>query len=137
MYELDHTAQHLDIRLQEIGPGRARMTMRVSEPMVNGLGLCHGGYIFTLADTAMAYASNSYNRVAVAHTASITFTASGRAGELLTAIAEERHRKGRSGIYDVTVSGEDGRTVALFHGITQTTKGEIVPGLDAGDGGTE
>lgn len=129
MYERDHAARALGIELAEIRPGFARMTMTVRDDMVNGHDICHGGFTFTLADTTLAYASNSYNAVAVAQTATITFTSPGRRGEILTAVSEERSHGGRTGIYDVAVSGEDGRAVAHFRGITQRIKGEVVAGL--------
>jgi len=133
MYERDTAARANGIELVSVAPGRARMRMAVRPDMVNGLGLCHGGHIFLLADTCLAYASNAYNAVAVAQTASITFVASGRAGEMLDAEAKERARSGRTRLFDVTVTGGDGRTVALFNGMTRRLKDEVVPGLGIGE----
>ena len=129
MWSRDVAAQHLGIRLEWVRLGASEMTMTVRAEMSNGHGICHGGYIFTLADTCMAYAGNSRNAVSVAQTASITYVAPGKLGERLTATAEERSHSGRTGIYDVAVRGEDGRIVAVFRGITQRIKGEVAPGL--------
>ena len=129
MYARDHAARASGIELLEVGPGHARMRMAVRDDMANGLDTCHGGHIFLLADTCMAYACNAYNAVAMAQTASITFVAPGRRGEVLTAAATESALAGRTGVYDVTVSGGDGRTVAVFRGVTQRIRGEVVPGL--------
>lgn len=126
MYANDKAAQALGIRLEHVGEGRADMSMLVRDDMVNGHDVCHGGLTFTLADTAMAYASNSYNQVALAQTASIQFTAPGRRGERLTAVAREAFGEGRTGIYDIAVTGEDGRTIALFRGSTRKVRGRIV-----------
>lgn len=126
MYESDRTARALGIELEHVAAGEARLAMRVRDDMVNGHDVCHGGLTFTLADTAMAYASNSYNRVALAQIATIQFTAPGRRGERLVAEASESFGEGRTGIYDVVVRGEDGRTIALFRGTTRQVRGEIV-----------
>ena len=106
--------------------------MTVRDDMVQGHATCHGGIVFTLADTAFAYACNAYNRVTVALGAEITFVAPARAGEVLIATARERSRTGRTGIYDVEVTNGDGALVALFRG-TSTRRGEVVaPAIDAG-----
>src|SRR3546814_10031627 len=122
MWSRDVAAQHLGMRLEWVRQGASQMTMTVRGEMSNGHGICHGGYIFTLADTCMAYAGNSRNAISVAQTASITYVAPGRLGETLTATAEERSHAGRTGIYDVTVRGEDGRAIAVFRGITPRIK---------------
>ncbi|HSV28548.1 MAG TPA: hydroxyphenylacetyl-CoA thioesterase PaaI, partial [Candidatus Omnitrophota bacterium] len=101
-------------------------SMTVTEPMLNGLGLCHGGFTYKLADDAFAYACNSHNRNAVALSCSITYPAAARLGDRLTAIAEERHRKGRNGTYDVTVTNQDGEVVALFRGHCRVIEGSVV-----------
>ena len=88
-----------------------------------GHGIAHGGYIFPLADSAFAFACNSYNQLAVAQQNQISYLAPGKAGERLHAAAREQSRTGRSGVYDVTVTGEDGRTIALFRGLSRTIKG--------------
>ena len=96
-----------------------------AEHHLNGHRICHGGYIFTLADSAFAFACNSYNQVTVAQQNSITYVNSGQPGERLTARAVESARNGRSGVYDVVVTGGDGRNVALFRGLSRTIKGQI------------
>jgi acyl-CoA thioesterase len=101
--------------------------------MVNGLGVCHGGFIFTLADSAMAFASNSYNERALAQLGSVTFLRPGRLGETLTAVAEERARAGRTGVYDVRISGSDGGVVAEFRGHTRMIGQKFFEG-ETGDG---
>jgi len=133
MWSRDVAAQRLGMRLEWVKLGESEMTMVVREEMANGHGMCHGGYIFTFADTCMAYAGNSRNAVSVAQTATITYVAAGRLGERLTATAEERSHAGRTGIYDVTVRGEDGRIVAVFRGVCQRIKGEVAPGLGVVD----
>ena len=112
------------MRLEDIAPGRARFSFVVTEMMVNSHGICHGGFIFALADSAMAFAANSHGEHAVAQHCSITYVRPGRLGETLTAEAVERTRAGRSGIYDVRVSGADGTVVAEFRGHSRTIGGK-------------
>jgi acyl-CoA thioesterase len=126
MYGDDVAARHLGIEIATVAPGFARLTMHVRPEFVNGLDVCHGGYIFLLADTAFAYACNSHNQHTVAAGASIEFLAPARAGELLVAEACEQHREGRTGLYDVRVSAPDGRAIALFRGKSATLKGQFV-----------
>ena len=116
MYDADLASQRLGIVISEIGPGRATATMTVNENMVNGHGIGHGGYVFTIADTAFAFACNTYNERTVAAGADINFLAPVNAGDKLSATAVERSRRGRSGIYDVTVRTADGTVVAEFRG---------------------
>jgi acyl-CoA thioesterase len=106
MFEADVASRTLGIDLVEVGAGRATATMRLTEQMVNGHGIAHGGYLFLLADTTFACACNSHGPVAVAAGAEISFVSPGRLGDLLVAVAEERTRYGRNGIYDVTVYRE-------------------------------
>lgn len=120
MYADDLASQRLGIAIEVIGPGEVEATMAVREDMVNGHAICHGGYIFTLADTAFAFACNAYDRVTVAGGASIEFLAPARAGDRLRARANEVHRKGRSGVYDVRVSDSQDRLVAVFRGRSVT-----------------
>ncbi len=129
MYERDRAALSLGIELVDIGPGRARMRMEVRGDMLNSHGACHGGLVFTLADCAFAYACNARNEATVALSCAISFTSAARQGEALTAIAEERHRQGRTGVYDISVSGQDGRTVAMFRGNSYRVRGAAVPDL--------
>lgn len=112
------------MRLECIAPGRARLSLAVTDAMANGHGICHGGFIFTLADSAMAFAANQRGDADVAQHASITFLRPGRVGETLVAEATERTRADRSGIYDVRVSTTDGALVAEFRGHTRTLRTE-------------
>lgn len=130
MYARDRAAQDLGITVDAIQPGIAACRMRVRDDMVQGHGTCHGGIVFTLADTAFAYACNAYNRVTVALNAEIAFLAPARVGEVLTATARERSRAGRTGVYDVEVRSGEGALVALFRGTSYETRGEVVaPGV--------
>ena len=116
LYARDAASQALGIALEEIRPGYARMKMTVRADMVNGHDLAHGGLIFTLADSTFAFACNSHNHVTVAQGATIEFLAPGRLGDVLTAEGRERHSSGRTGVYDIAVTNQDGRTIALFRG---------------------
>jgi acyl-CoA thioesterase len=126
MWAQDEASRALGMAIAEIAPGAATLTMTVTETMVNGHGLCHGGYIFTLADSAFAFACNTHNQRAVAQNCSITYVAPGRLGDRLTARCREVSRGGRSGIYDVTVMRADGEVVAEFRGLSRTVKGTLV-----------
>ena len=126
MYARDRAAQMLGIDVVEIAPGHAKCTMTVRDDMLNGHDICHGGIVFTLADTAFAYACNSRNERAVALQCSISFAAPARAGERLSAVAEERAAGGRTGTYDVTVLGPDGTPIALFRGTNYRISGTLV-----------
>ena len=116
LYARDSASQALGITLEEIRPGYARMKMTVRDDMVNGHDLAHGGLIFTLADSTFAFACNSHNHVTVAQGATIEFLAPGRRGDVLTAEGREQYASGRTGVYDITVTAADGRTIALFRG---------------------
>jgi acyl-CoA thioesterase len=126
MYANDHASQALGIVLEEVRPGYARMRMTVRADMVNGHELCHGGLIFTLADSTFAFACNSHNRVTVAQGAAIEFLAPGRLGDVLTAVGEERHRRGRNGVYDIAVTNQHGERIALFRGRSFRIAGQLV-----------
>jgi acyl-CoA thioesterase len=115
MMASDAASRMFGIELLDYGEGWARVRLAVRDDMVNGHGICHGGVIFSLADTAFACACNSWGPVTVAAGADITFVAPGRTGDLLTAEARVRARYGRSGIYDVTVT-RDGEPIAEFRG---------------------
>ena len=125
MYEQDRASQALGMRILEVSPGYARLAMKVREDMVNGHQLCHGGLIFTLADSAFAFACNTYDLVTVASAASVEFLLAARLGDELTAIAEERSRSKRTGIYDVTIRNSQGECVALFRGRSHQLGGRI------------
>ena len=127
MFARDTASRSLGMKITKILPGMAILTMPVTDRMINGAGICHGGYIFTLADSAFAFACNSYNRLTVAQQNQITYIAPGQPGELLTATATETALNGRSGVYDVMVTGTDGRTVATMRGLSRTIKGHLFP----------
>ena len=127
----DRVFIHYAMRALEVGPGRCVLEMDVREDMLNGHGVCHGGVLFALADTAFAVACNSHNRVALAAGAEVSFVAPARVGERLRAEASERVVRKRTGIYDVTVTGQDGRLVALFRGRAHRLDVKVVDGLPA------
>lgn len=124
MWATDAASQWLGMSLDSVGPGTATMSFTVQDHHLNGHHICHGGYIFTLADSAFAFACNSYNQVTVAQENSITYLTPGQPGERLTATAVESARTGRSGVYDIIVTGADDRKVALFRGLSRTIKGQ-------------
>jgi acyl-CoA thioesterase len=119
MWSEDSATSSLGITLDHVAPGTARLSMDVAPHMVNGHNMCHGGYIFTLADSAFAFACNTHNRRAVAAHCAITYLRPARLGARLTATATERSRFGRSGITDVTVTDETGATIAEFRGTSR------------------
>jgi acyl-CoA thioesterase len=125
MYANDHATRALGMRIERVAPGSAELTMPVSETMLNGHEICHGGYIFLLADSTFAYACNSYNRNTVAQGCSIDYLAPARAGDLLRARGVERSRTGRTGVYDIEVTNGT-TTVALFRGKSYRIDGTIV-----------
>ncbi|MTJ83635.1 MAG: hydroxyphenylacetyl-CoA thioesterase PaaI [Telmatospirillum sp.] len=123
----DLAARSLGITLAEIRPGYARCVMTVRADMLNGHRTLHGGMSFALADTAFACACNARNRTTVAAGCDIVFPAAGRLGDTLIAEAVERHLAGRSGVYDVTITNQDGTVLALFRGRSRQIKGIIIP----------
>lgn len=125
MYANDVAAKALGITLMQVAPGEATMQMRVRDDMLNGHSICHGGLIFTLADTAFAYACNSYNKVTVAAGCSIEFLKAGQAHDTLTAQAKEQLLQGRHGIYDITVKNGKGEVIALFRGKSAQIQGSV------------
>ncbi len=132
MWADDEASRGLGIELISVGPGRSEVALTVAKRHVNGHNICHGGFIFTLSDSAFAFACNTYNQRTVAQHCAITFLVAGKLGDRLTARAAERHRAGRSGIYDITVTRQDGTVIAEFRGHSRTIEGELVPGLKAG-----
>jgi len=122
----DRCSAWLGMKLEEVRPGYARVSMTVTGNMVNGHDLCHGGMIFTLADTAFAYACNSHNQRAVAAGCSIEFLAPAHLDDVLTAEGVEVAHVGRSGVYDMTVKNQNGHLVAVFRGKAATIKGKLV-----------
>ncbi len=133
MFGNDRASQALGMTILEVSAGRAVVTMDVGPDMVNGLNVCHGGLIFTLADSAMAFSSNSSNRFAIATNAEIDWINPGRLGATLTATATEQHQRGRTAITDVVVTDETGEVIALFRGRTRQIDGQHLPeqGADA------
>ena len=126
LYRRDHASQALGIALLTAAPGRASVTMAVREDMLNGHGSCHGGFIFALADSAFAFACNSYNHNTVAAGARIDYVAPARSGDQLTAVASELAGTGRTGLYDVTVQNQHGTTLALFRGNSHRISGSLI-----------
>ena len=126
MYARDPATQAMGIALTEIRPGYARMTMTIRADMLNGHDTCHGGYIFALADSTFAFACNSHNQNTVASGCTIDYLAPGLLGDVLTAEGIEQSLAGRTGVYDILVTNQDGRRVALFRGRSYRIKGEVV-----------
>jgi len=126
MWKDDSASSGLGMTIVDIGPGRATLTMTVQPHMVNGQRIAHGGFIFTLADSAMAFACNSYNEKAVASHGDITFIRPGKLGDSLVAVAREISRSRRSGIYDVRVTVGD-EVIAEFRGHSRTIGGTWLP----------
>lgn len=124
MWARDDASQWLGCSLDAVAPGSATLSMTVETHHTNGHDICHGGYIFTLADSAFAFACNSYNQIVVAQHNSITFVAPGALGDRLTAVAREVARFGRSGIYDVRVENQNGKVIAEFHGNSRVIGGK-------------
>jgi acyl-CoA thioesterase len=121
MYEADLASRHLGIQLDHVAPGQATARMVIRDTMINGHNICHGGYVFLLADTAFAFACNTYGPVTVAAACDIAFLGPAHLGDELIAQATERHRAGRSGIYDVTVRRAN-TVIAEFRGHSRTIR---------------
>ncbi len=130
MWAEDQASRGLGMELISVGPGRAELSMTVTDRMVNGHKICHGGFIFTLADSTFAFACNTYNQRTVAQQCAVTFITAGKLGDRLTARGLEVNRRGRSGIYDITVTRQDGAVIAEFRGHSRTIEGELIPNLD-------
>jgi acyl-CoA thioesterase len=126
MFESDQASQHMGMRIEHMGPGSARVSMIVRRDMLNGVGTCHGGLIFMLADSAFAFSCNSHNELSVAAGCSIEFLRPGKEGDVLIAEASEQTRSGRTGVYDITVRNQLGETIALFRGKSHTFKDRTV-----------
>jgi len=126
MFARDRASQAMGMRISKVGPGRAELTMTVRADMLNGHATCHGGFIFTLADSAFAFACNSANLTTVASGCSIDFITPAREDDVLTAIGQERSLSGRTGVYDIEVRNQHGETVALFRGKSHRVKGHII-----------
>jgi acyl-CoA thioesterase len=128
LYARDRASQSLGIRLCAVRPGWARAVMQVRDDMTNGHGVCHGGIVFALADSAFAFSCNSYNEATVAAAASIDFLAPAHAGDELTAEAVELWRTRRNGIYEITVTNQRAERVALFRGRSYRIDGTVTSG---------
>ena len=128
MWRDDNASKWLGMKVEEVRPGYARLSMPVTPNMVNGHNLCHGGLIFTLADSTFAFACNSHNQRAVAAGASIEFLAPAFLGDLLTAEGVEQSLQGRTGVYDMKVTNQKNVLIALFRGKSATIKGLLVEG---------
>lgn len=126
MFARDHASQALGMRITGVRPGWARVAMQVRPDMVNGHGICHGGLVFALGDSAFAFACNSYNDSTVAAAATIDFLAAAREGDELTAEASELWRTRRNGLYEIVVSNQRGERIALFRGRAYRIDGQIV-----------
>src|ERR1700741_2139182 len=126
MYSRDRASQALGMKIASVGPGRAELTMTVRADMLNGHAICHGGFIFALADSAFAFSCNSYNLTTVASGCAIDYMAPAREGDVLTARARERSVSGRTGGYDIEASNKRGETIALFRGKSYRIKGHVV-----------
>ena len=135
MYSNDQASRTLGMAVDEARPGYARLSMKVRADMLNGHGICHGGFIFSLADSAFAYSCNSYNLNTVASGCAIEFLAPAKEGDLLVAEAIEQSMSGRTGVYDVAVANQHKQRIALFRGKAYRIKGEVIkmPGNAMGD----
>jgi acyl-CoA thioesterase len=131
MYAKDAASRGLGIEVIESTPGCAKLTMTVRPEFSNGHDICHGGYIFMFADSAFAYACNNQNRNTVASAASIEFIGAAHTGDRLLAVAHERIRGSKIGVYDVEVFNQDDKLLALFRGDSYQIRGQIIP---AGEG---
>ncbi len=132
MYARDRSSQMLDMAIDAMAPGYARVTMPVREDMVNGHHTCHGGLIFTLADSAFAYGCNSGNRNTVGAACTIDYLRPAFAGDRLVAEAVARSAAGRTGVYDVTVANQNGEAIALFRGKSYRVKGDVLTVMQTG-----
>ncbi|WP_019939444.1 hydroxyphenylacetyl-CoA thioesterase PaaI [Bordetella sp. FB-8] len=126
MYAKDPATQGLGMRVVEVAPGYAKLTMTVRGDMLNGHRTCHGGFIFSLADSAFAFSCNSRNVATVASGCTIDYLAPGFEGDMLTALAQERSLAGRTGIYDITITNQEGKTIAIFRGRSYRIKGQVI-----------
>ena len=126
LFERDRASQALGMRVTAVRPGWARVVMQVRSDMVNGHGVCHGGLVFTLGDSAFAFACNSHNDATVAAAATVDFIAAAREGDELTAEASEAWRTKRNGVYDIVVTNQRGERIALFRGRSYRIDGQVI-----------
>lgn len=127
MYDADACSRWLGMQLEAVGPGYARLSMTVRPEFLNGHRTCHGGLIFTLADSAFAFACNSHNHNTVAAGCSVEFLRPAQGGDVLTAEATEQVLSGRHGVYDVRVSNQNDEVVAMFRGKSAQIRGYVIP----------
>ena len=127
MFERDKASKGLDMKIIEVRPGYSRVNMTITANMLNGHDTCHGGYIFTLADSAFAFACNSRNLSTVALGCSIEFLAPALENDVLTAVAIEKSLGGRTGVYDAEVTNQNGKLIALFRGKSYRINAQILP----------
>ena len=123
--ELDETCRSMGVCLEHVNEGTATLSLKIKQQHINGHGICHGGIIFTLSDSAFAFACNSRNVASVAQHASITFTIPAKLGDRLFATAKEISLIKRNGIYDVTVTNQNADVIAEFRGYSRTIKGSV------------
>lgn len=126
MYKNDNAAQFFGMEFIAMGPGRAKLQMKVRSEMLNGFKICHGGIITTLADTAFAYSCNSYNEQTVASGLSMDFVAPAYGDDILIAEANEVSQAGRTGVYDIAVTNAKGQLIAVMRGKSYRMKGRPV-----------
>jgi acyl-CoA thioesterase len=126
MYARDHVAHALAMKVEQVGLGSATVSMVVRKDMVNGHDICHGGYMALLCDSAFAYACNSYNATTVASGFSVEFLAPAKLGDTLVAVCVEQSLRGRSGVYDVKLTNQNGDVIALFRGKSARIQGEVL-----------
>lgn len=131
MMERDHASRGLGMRVASIRPGSAHIEMKVRDDMLNAFDICHGGFITLLADSAFAFACNSYNELTVASSLSIDFIAPVRGGDVLSARATEVSLSNRTGVYDVEVVNQSGMRVAVFRGRSYRMKGKSAIALQS------
>nr|WP_245936851.1 hydroxyphenylacetyl-CoA thioesterase PaaI [Undibacterium pigrum] len=129
MFASDAATRGLNMQITHVAEGTATLSMLIRHDMLNGHKTCHGGYLFTLADSAFAFACNSRNQVTVAAGCSIEYLSPGREGDLITATATEQSLTGRTGIYDARLINQHGQLIALFRGKSHKLNAEVVPGL--------
>ena len=131
MFKVDRASQYIGMKLDSVEPGSAKLSMTVREDMLNGLGICHGGITFSLADSAFAFACNSRNVKTVALTSTINFIAPAHAGDRLTATAREVSLTGKTGMYDVRVTNQNGQLIAEFRGTSYATSSNVIEVVEA------
>lgn len=133
MFRNDRASKMLGMRIEAVTPGRATLSMTIRDDMLNGHDICHGGLITTLADSAFAFACNSYDELTVASGFSVDLLAPGRLNDVLTARCTEVSKAGRTGVYDCEITNQRGERVAVFRGRSYTIKGKpAVPANGAG-----